>query len=607
MSDIFPKDTRIEDIAYAETDSGVKFTKDVDPAKHYVTQTIRTTDHATGMILEHDETVVNFSTYNYPRARNTEVKAAAQRFGIVFSNNQTMSGYSFVEKVIARMMSELSEFFTNGEEVVYIKGILRDVLPNAVKPKSNNFNVLFEYFLGWLYKVRMVPDVVSACSTNCPLELEPANNINCTDATSQLHSMKYNDQLSTLTVTAMYPTYSKHLYIPTVLLLGELLSYNKPINLDMACTAVKRKLNSSYNPQINLRQAIDGLNSLLQAYDLLDSDDSAAFVTRVNVTAKRRNIVFQANLATAAQIKECNSTNMRRFNLVKPLLGAYGDSLQPMDLFKIHITDKLKVDTLTSILTTHAATSTMCLRCLERLLALTPTKQELNNPAYNDEMFLTRAEIAVGKGIYPYGTKYHPVGILSIEKRYLCLAFLEAYYVAKFMDYIRFNALIANEHNMYVLHTVFYRIPRYFKHIIEHGKTTRSADGKFKTICNVVRLLIDANQQMTGCLNREMQDDDEIIDGMVHFCYGTLACQKSAFPRIYNPVETYLLYMNILRSSVQIEIVAGMTAGNFVERFAAAIDMEDEYLVIDTLLPGVDPDFVFDVAPNRIRLNKRFI
>lgn len=607
MSDIFPKDTRIEDIAYAETDSGVKFTKDVDPAKHYVTQTIRTTDHATGMILEHDETVVNFSTYNYPRARNTEVKAAAQRFGIVFSNNQTMSGYSFVEKVIARMMSELSEFFTNGEEVVYIKGILRDVLPNAVKPKSNNFNVLFEYFLGWLYKVRMVPDVVSACSTNCPLELEPANNINCTDATSQLHSMKYNDQLSTLTVTAMYPTYSKHLYIPTVLLLGELLSYNKPINLDMACTAVKRKLNSSYNPQINLRQAIDGLNSLLQAYDLLDSDDSAAFVTRVNVTAKRRNIVFQANLATAAQIKECNSTNMRRFNLVKPLLGAYGDSLQPMDLFKIHITDKLKVDTLTSILTTHAATSTMCLRCLERLLALTPTKQELDNPAYNDEMFLTRAEIAVGKGIYPYGTKYHPVGILSIEKRYLCLAFLEAYYVAKFMDYIRFNALIANEHNMYVLHTVFYRIPRYFKHIIEHGKTTRSADGKLKTICNVVRLLIDANQQMTGCLNREMQDDDEIIDGMVHFCYGTLACQKSAFPRIYNPVETYLLYMNILRSSVQIEIVAGMTAGNFVERFAAAIDMEDEYLVIDTLLPGVDPDFVFDVAPNRIRLNKRFI
>lgn len=146
--------------------------------------------------------------------------------------------------------------------------------------------------------MQRVPDVVAACNTNCPMELDTVGDptfVSCNRAEEDAGNLlrHITDDCQTpkqnavsLNITPMYPTYNKSLSIHGILLLGEILAYNKPANLDMACTTVNRKIEHSRNSCINTRQAVDGVNSLIQAFDLLDSDDSAAFMHKINLTAR---------------------------------------------------------------------------------------------------------------------------------------------------------------------------------------------------------------------------------------------------------------------------------------------------------------------------------
>lgn len=308
--------------------------------------------------------------------------------------------------------------------------------------------------------------------------------------------------------------------------------------------------------------------------------------------------MFQSTCATAKQVLECNTTNISRFYLVKMLLGNAGDSLTPHDLYKLHVTDKLKMDTLTSILTTHAATSTMCLRVIERLLALAPASIE---EAGKDCEVLAAAETAVGCGTYTHGTKYHPVGVISLEKRYLCLAYIEAYYQAKFVDFVQYDALQVENYNLYVFHALFYRMPRLYKFLFERALQTTSQATKLCLLRAVVRTMVDANVQMVGALKRE-KDADSVADGFVHFCYGPLQCAPSPYPRIYAPVATFTQYVDAMEEMTTQKPVA--VVRDFIIQLAAIFAVENATFD-DVLLLGQMPDYKMSAPPEALRRNTR--
>lgn len=571
-------------------------------ANEYVTNKFTHVDAVSGVIMEHENTVVNLSTYDYPRARNTEVRAAADRFGIALSADKAMTGAQFVHLVVSRMFSEIQENCRVDRALGYMTEVLEEVLPTSSPPKTTDFKVLLQYFMGWLDKVRRVPDVSVAYKTDCPMELDVVDV--ATAAKSKKNALNTNalkEPNTSMTVTPIYPTYVKHLSVQSLLLIGEILTYNKPLNLDLACCIVSKKIESSRESQINMRQAIDNINGLLQAFDLFDSNDSQTFLKRINITARKRNVVFQASLATDKQILEKNTCNMLRFYLIKMLMGASGDSLRPHDLYKLYVTDKCKVDTLTSVLTTHAATSTFCLHALERLLMLVPSDARIE-AGYKDKHIISRAEEAVATGRYPFGSKYHPVDVISLEKRYLCLAFLEAYYLVKFRDYVQCRRLKALQTNLYVLHSVFEKRPEYLDFVLHHGRNKAKQDERYEIVTFLFRLVLDCNMQMAGVLA-----DNKSKDGRVHFCYGKLPGVSSEYPKIFAPIYAFVKYANALKDVVNFNGPNEIRARDFAGHLLSYMQFAPEDLRQEILLPHMELEYVFAKIPQNLDVGVRYI
>lgn len=472
--------------------------------------------------------------YLYPSMTNEDMKAMVQKFSInlrPYGGKQKLTGTQFVRMVGDRLRQHLADYVRVNRATEYLNSVM-DAIPSLNDaystdgtsapaggyrpPRESPYEMLVEYFLGWLRQLHGIADVVPSFDIDCKVAVVGLHNKmeicrelaamkgkrigKCGDFGDGLlpmaggdavvlgpdgtplyidHTKVMQDITSKVQVNEVYPSQKHSLSPVQITALTYLMNYNTPPSYDNVLSAMEDRFNSAREPRFKILENINNLNSLIHAFDLVDMDDSTEFLLAIQRTCTDKNITFNQELASDEVIMSKNKTNMLRFLQARVLLGML--HLNPSDFFNLYVTDMRQLDTVSSVLTAFGATNVWCLKTLESMLMLAlsgdeykpkilqNTQRKQVEPFRNASIF-ANACVRVHSGMYGQSPP-HGVDTISVKKRFTLLALLQTY-----LD-IEFDAAMINlwvpweDANIFVWHALFFEKPYKYGLLIQRARS----------------------------------------------------------------------------------------------------------------------------------------
>lgn len=542
---------------------------------------------------------------SYPQITNRDICKLAKIFGVdtrAWKPHMKVTGATFLATIKSQMRVAIQPFIASKEEMKFMYNLYAH-FPSLPKPKKTSGGDAFElwltYFVGWLSALNNVQNITPVL--NNPSEvvvnttrMDPRDMLAPLD--DYLFGMNKdgtpgdgsnNVQVLGVNVHDVYPTYRRYLQPNAVLVMIQILSPDgtKVPLLDEVLCMVNTSINREMSPRTNPLLLAHQLNTLLHWFDVIDHDDTVQFLDELTAVMNARNIYLPCPFATnGAQVLN-NVPSMTRFWTIKPFLGTFFQN--PRDLSNMYVTDEFRLITVSTLIKSHALTSTIALAILQQLTRVVPSEDRV----YTNGDIFDKALRVIRTGTYPSGN-LHPLGTgpmdspcpittMSVKKRYMALCIAECFVELQMRAFIRCGRIDVKS-NAFFWHSLFTKAPVHFESMVD-SIVSGNAD------------LANVPMQLIYDLDIQLKMGTAHLDTRYSFAVPS----QSLEPAVVDPLRTIEMYLGILIAKGLVDFTnINDLSSAYYDSLRGHLDVMPKTQVVWTpTFPNFFPGFRHDLCP----------